>query len=106
MTDMADTAPLPTPSAEENAEETAQLAEAWEALQPGQRAAKGSYSVYKTHEHNLLISFRTEDAAEGDPDQHLEIPGKLIGLAGQLQQGRLSPMQMVGALRAMSGFGG
>lgn len=83
------------------------FAESWAALQPGERAGKGVYSVYKTHEHSLLISYRPDTLEPGDADQVLEIPPALMVLLVKASEGKLSPMEMLGALKSLrGGFGG
>lgn len=83
------------------------FAESWAALQPGERASKGVYSVYKTHENSLLISYRPETLPDDAPPESLEIPPALMVLLVKASEGKLSPMEMLGALKSLrGGFGG
>ena len=94
---------VPAPDAD--AEPT--FAESWAALQPGERASKGVYSVYKSHEHALLISYRPDTLADDDPPQSLEIPPALMVLLVKASEGKLSPLEMLQALKSLrGGFGG
>jgi hypothetical protein len=90
----------PNPEAEQS------FAQAWEELVPGERASKGVYSVYKTHEGELLISYRPDALAEDEPDQTLIIPDKLMKLIALASEGKLSPREMLSALMSLRGMGG
>lgn len=80
--------------------------EAWESLAPGTRASKGVYSVWKTEEGDLLISYRPEDLADDEPDQVMPIPGQAIQLLTLASEGKLSPMQLLQQLPKLRGLWG
>lgn len=84
-----------TQQAIENANPDPSFREAWEAIAPGERASKGAYSVWKTHEGDLLISYRPEDLADGEPDQAMPIPGEAVALLILASEGKLTPMQLL-----------
>ena len=69
--------------------------EAWESLAPGERASKGVYSVWKTLEGDLLISYRPDDLEDGEPDQAMPIPGQAVQLLMLATEGKLTPLQMI-----------
>jgi hypothetical protein len=78
------------------------FAQLWEQIPAGQRSSKGVYSVYKTREGGLLISYRPETLEELDPDLHMEIPPKMMAMLIAATEGK-GPM---GRLKAMLRRGG
>jgi hypothetical protein len=90
--------PGPVPEAEEPEVSFGQL---WEAFEPGQRVSKGIYSIYKTAEGGMHISYRPEGAEE---DQHLPIPAPMVAMMTAAAEGK-GPL---GRLRAIASarFGG
>lgn len=70
------------------------FAEAWNSIKPGEKAGAGKYSVYRTHDDSLLISYRPDGT---DEDQHLEIPSKLMGLMIAASEGK-GPLARMRAL--------
>lgn len=67
------------------------FAEVWDALQSGQRASKGIYSVYKTPDAGLHIAFRPDGTEE---DQHLEIPAAMMKMLIAASEGK-GPLGML-----------
>lgn len=79
----------------ENSSPDQSFREAWEGIAPGSRASKGVYSVWKTLEGDLLISYRPEDLADDEPDQAMPIPGQAVQLLILASEGKLSPMELL-----------
>lgn len=79
----------------ENSSSDQSFREAWDSIEPGSRASKGVYSVWKTLEGDLLISYRPEDLADDEPDQAMPIPGQAINLLMLASEGKLSPMELL-----------
>lgn len=90
----------------ENSSNDQSFREAWESLAPGTRASKGSYSVWKTLEGDLLISYRPEDLDENEPDMVMPIPGQAVQLLVLASEGKLSPMQLLQQLPKLRGMWG
>lgn len=92
----------PEPIAEPSAEEPeATFAQLWDDIEPGARMSKGVYSIYKTTEGGMHISYRPEGTEE---DQHLPVPPALMSMMIAASEGK-GPL---GRLRAMTSarFGG
>lgn len=66
------------------------FAAAWQAIEPGTRSSRGVYSVYKTRESGLLISYRPDTLETSEPDLHAEIPPQLMELMLSASEGKLS----------------
>lgn len=78
----------------------AAFAAAWAAVPAGERAGKGVYSLWKTDDGGMHLSFRP-DGDEGD--SHLPIPGGLLQMLMAAADGK-GPL---GRLRALAtGLGG
>ena len=76
--------------------DAAALAEQWEAFAPGSRVAKGVYSIYKTPEGGMHLSYRPDEAEE---DQHLPLPPQLLQMMFSAATGK-GPLGRLGALAA------
>jgi hypothetical protein len=79
----------------ENSSPEQSFRQAWEAMAPGQRASKGVYSVWKTHEGDLLIAYRPEGLADDEPDQAMPVPRQAVELLILGSEGKLSPMELL-----------
>ncbi len=90
--------PGPLPQAEE-AEPS--FAEVWESFEPGQRVARGHYSIYKAVDGGMHIAYRPEGAAE---DAHLPIPAAMVAMMTAAAEGK-GPLGRLRAV-AMRRFGG
>lgn len=69
----------------------ATFAELWDALEPGTRASKGVYSIYKTTDGSMHLAFRKEDDQE---DSHVELPAAMLTMAFAAMAGKLSLTQL------------
>jgi hypothetical protein len=90
--------PAPAPVTDDD---TATLAEMWEKCEPGQRVSHGVYSIYKTQDGGMHVSYRADGT---DEDAHLPIPGPLMqmmlaGAEGKGPMGRIRAMAMARAGR-------
>lgn len=88
------------PPAETADEMPASLSQLWESHEPG-RVSNGVYSIYKTEEGGMHISYRPDGA---DEDQHLPLPPMMITTLMAASEGR-GPMGMLRNL-AMARMGG
>ena len=59
---------------------------------------EGRYRLYEKPDGNLHLVYKRDDQ---ETEQHLEIPGKLLGLAQRAAQGQLSPMDVIKEMMAM-----
>lgn len=76
------------------------FAQVWAEAKPG-RLSKGVYSVYKTEEGGLHVSFRPEGAEE---DSHLPVPPALLAVMTAATEGK-GPFGKMRALAASMSAG-
>ncbi len=76
------------------------LSQLWDSQEPGSRVSKGIYSIYKTQDGGMHVSYRPEGTED---DMHLPIPAMLMQMMLAASEGK-GPM---GRLRnlAMSRMG-
>lgn len=71
------------------------FAELWDQIEPGARMSRGVYSVYKTAEGGMHLSYRPEGM---DTDQHMPIPAAMMAMMIAATEGK-GPL---GRIRAMT----
>lgn len=92
----------PEPIGEPSTEEPdPTIAEMWDAHEPGTRVSKGVYSIYKTEDGGMHISYRAEDA---DEDGHLPVPAMMLQMMFAATEGK-GPLGRMKAF-VMGRFGG
>lgn len=72
------------------------IADFWAAVEPGARMSKGVYSIYKTTEGGMHISYRPDGT---ETDCHLPVPPALVAMMMSAAEGR-GPLAR---LRAVAG---
>lgn len=77
------------------------IAEQWASYAPGARIAKGIFSIYKTPDGGMHISYRREGDEE---DSHLPVPGAMVAMMMAASEGK-GPMGRMKAIVAAK-FGG
>ena len=90
--------PIDTASTEEPEQTFAQL---WDSFEPGKRVSKGVYSIYKTDEGGMHISYRPEGSEE---DAHMPVPAMMLQMMIAATEGK-GPLGRMKAV-AMARFGG
>lgn len=92
----------PEPVGEPSTEEPSQtFAELWDSFEPGKRVSKGVYSIYKTPDGGMHISYRPEGAGE---DAHMPIPAMMLQMMIAATEGK-GPLGRLKSV-AMARFGG
>jgi hypothetical protein len=92
--------PEPAPEPDQEGTEPT-FAGLWDALEPGQRASRGIYSIYKTGDGGMHISYRPEGM---DEDQHMPVPAMMMQMMIAATEGK-GPLGRLRAL-AQARFGG
>jgi len=59
---------------------------------------EGRYRLYEKPGGDLHLVYKRDDQ---ETEQHMEIPGKLLGLAQRAAEGKLSPMDVVKELMSL-----
>ena len=59
---------------------------------------EGRYRLYQKPTGDLHLVYKPDDQ---ETEQHMEIPGKLLGLAQRAAQGQLSPMDIIKEMMSM-----
>jgi hypothetical protein len=90
--------PIDAPAAEQPEQTFAQL---WDSFEPGARVSRGIYSIYKTGDGGMHISYRAEGAEE---DAHLPVPAMMMQMMIAATEGK-GPLGRLKSI-AMARFGG